>query len=123
MKVPIAKINRLKRRIISEIDSVIATNSFREWLDGETFSSTASQFVAINNSFIFREKINLVTVLCFALFLSIFIVLRFAFLKDLFLPSYFDSAEHYHLISLIIDSYRIGEISNGLKDVFYRVLQ
>ena len=60
MKVPIAKINRLKRRIISEIDSVIATNSFREWLDGETFSSTASQFVAINNSFIFREKINTV---------------------------------------------------------------
>lgn len=60
MKVSIAKINRLKRRIISEIDSVIATNSFREWLDGETFSSTASQFVAINNSFIFREKINTV---------------------------------------------------------------
>lgn len=77
--------------------------------------------ISFSSFFIFREKINLVTVLCFALFLSIFIVLRFAFLKDLFLPSYFDSAEHYHLISLIIDSYRIGEISNGLKDVFYHV--
>ena len=70
---------------------------------------------------IVREKINVLLALKFILFLIVFIVLRFAFLKNLFLPSYFDSAEHYRLISLINDAYRFGVISSELIDSFYHL--
>jgi len=50
----------LKNKIISEIDTVIKTQFFRDWLKGETVSVNASQFIAINNSFIFRDNIKTV---------------------------------------------------------------
>lgn len=43
-------------------------------------------------------------------------ILRFAFIRDLPLPSYFDSAEHYRLIRTIVETYQTGisgEILNG----------
>ncbi len=36
------------------------------------------------------------------------IILRFAFIRDLVLPSYFDSAQHYRLINSFIESHRTG---------------
>lgn len=36
------------------------------------------------------------------------VILRFAFIRDLVLPSYFDSAQHYRLINSFIESHRTG---------------
>lgn len=86
---------------------------------------TAGIFVVLiffsSTFLIVREKINVLIGLKFLLFLIVVIVLRFAFLKNLFLPSYFDSAEHYRLISLIINAYKFGAVSSGLIDTFYHL--
>lgn len=55
-----ATAKKLKTLIISEVDVVTKTASFKDWLANETVSSAANQFVAINNSFIFRENIKTV---------------------------------------------------------------
>jgi hypothetical protein len=54
------KILALKTQIISEIANVTKTTSFKDWLNAEQVSTTGNQFVAINNSFIFRESIKTV---------------------------------------------------------------
>lgn len=54
------KILALKTQIISEIANVTKTTSFKDWLNAEPLSTAGNQFVAINNSFIFRESIKTV---------------------------------------------------------------
>jgi len=50
----------LKTQIISEVVVVTKTTSFKEWLVNETISPAGNQFIAVNNSFIFRENIKTV---------------------------------------------------------------
>lgn len=54
------KVLALKTKIISEITDVTKTTSFKDWLNAEPLSTAGNQFVAINNSFIFRESIKTV---------------------------------------------------------------
>lgn len=54
------KVLVLKTKIISEITDVTKTTSFKDWLNAETVSTAGNQFVAINNSFIFRDSIKTV---------------------------------------------------------------
>lgn len=49
------------------------------------------------------------------------IILRFAFISNIVLPSYFDPAEHYRLIHLLTESYRTGTLSVGLTSIFYHL--
>jgi hypothetical protein len=53
-----ASVKNLKTRIISEVTKVTKTAFFKDWLASESVSSTINQFVAINNSFLFREHIK-----------------------------------------------------------------
>ncbi len=58
------------------------------------------------------------------IFISLLIptlILRFAFLADQVLPAYFDSAEHYRLIHLLIESYQTGNLSYGLTSLYYHL--
>lgn len=55
-----ASIKNLKTQIISEVTTVTRTTSFKNWLANQTISPTVNQFVAINNSFIFRKNIKTV---------------------------------------------------------------
>ena len=50
----------LKTQVISEVTTVTKTTSFKDWLKNEPVSPAHNQFVAINNSFIFRESIKTV---------------------------------------------------------------
>jgi hypothetical protein len=49
------------------------------------------------------------------------IILRFAFITDIALPSYFDSAEHYRLTHLLTESYSTGTVAVELMSVFYHL--
>lgn len=49
------------------------------------------------------------------------LILRFAFLEGLVLPSYFDSAEHYRLIQLLTESYHTGTLSTEPLTRFYHL--
>lgn len=55
-----ANTKKIVSGIISEVSKVTKTTSFTDWLANETVSPTATQFVAINNSFIFRDSIKTV---------------------------------------------------------------
>lgn len=60
----------------------------------------------------------------FFVFIVLFFIsalLRFAFISDLTLPSYFDSAEHYRLILLLEDSLNSGTWVNELGSVNYHL--
>ncbi|TCN54651.1 hypothetical protein D0809_18460 [Flavobacterium circumlabens] len=52
------KIANLCSQIINEINIITGTKIFEDWLENENLSSTASQFIAFNNSFIFRDNIK-----------------------------------------------------------------
>lgn len=47
------------------------------------------------------------------------LILRFAFIRDLSLPSYFDSAEHYRLIQSIVETYQTGAPSHNPGGGYY----
>ncbi len=47
------------------------------------------------------ERISLLTSLLFFVAFSVFLILQLAFLKNMILPSYFDSAEHYRIIKAV----------------------
>lgn len=55
-----SKVLILKKKIISEVTEVTNTKSFKEWLTSEPMSITENQFLAVNNSFLFRESIKTV---------------------------------------------------------------
>ena len=55
-----------------------------------------------------REKIDWPYFLLFSIILFASIILPLAFIKNLSLPLYFDSVEHYRLIDVIIRSYQLG---------------
>lgn len=55
-----ANIKNLCIQIIAEIEKIVATQQFKEWLSLETLSTTTNQFIAFNSSFIFRENIKTV---------------------------------------------------------------
>lgn len=91
------------------------------FLFGEIVGGILSTVLAIASLFIVRfKRISSPSVLL-ALVLFAFITLRFAFLKDTFLPSYFDSAEHYRLIQYVLDSYEQRAISTGLTGTLYHL--
>lgn len=54
------KTTKLLNQIIEEINTIVGTKIFKDWLHGENLSPSASQFIAFNNSFIFRENIKTV---------------------------------------------------------------
>jgi hypothetical protein len=51
-----ANVKNIKTSIISEVKAVVKTTSFKDWLNNENVSSSVPQFVAINNSFLFRQN-------------------------------------------------------------------
>ena len=90
------------------------------------FTSTIGLIVTIgiilSSSFVFRgEKLSLPQTFLFFLLGFTSLILHFAFLKDMFLPSYFDSAEHYRLIHSITETYRLGILSKELLGTVYHL--
>ncbi|MBI2331972.1 MAG: hypothetical protein HYU84_07425 [Chloroflexi bacterium] len=78
--------------------------------------------VILISSFIFiRRRLDIPPSILFAFLLFLSIIFRFAFLKDLFLPSYFDSAEHYRLINAMTKSYQLGFLADELNSGFYHL--
>lgn len=53
-----ARVNTIKSKVIAEIESVVKNKAFTDWLNDESIPATGSWFVAINNSFLFRENIG-----------------------------------------------------------------
>lgn len=53
-----ASVKNIHERVIAEIQKITVSPSFTDWLSHETLSPIATQFVAFNNSFIFRENIK-----------------------------------------------------------------
>lgn len=70
---------------------------------------------------LFRHKWTSSHLLIFIALLIPALILRFAFLADQVLPSYFDSAEHYRLIKLLTESYQTGNLSDGLTSLYYHL--
>lgn len=70
---------------------------------------------------LFRHKRITAHLLIFIALLIPTLILRFAFLADQVLPSYFDSAEHYRLIHLLTESYQTGNLSYGLTSLYYHL--
>ncbi|MBN8579404.1 MAG: hypothetical protein J0L96_01940 [Anaerolineae bacterium] len=70
---------------------------------------------------LFRNKRTSSHLLIFISLLIPTLILRFAFLADQVLPSYFDSAEHYRLIHLLTESYQTGNLSYGLTSLYYHL--
>ncbi len=79
--------------------------------------------VSLSLFFLFRKKpdsipaLNLIPI---ALFFPI-LILRFAFIHDLVLPSYFDSAEHYRLIRSLFESYQTNSAAKALTGGYYHL--
>ncbi|NWF64286.1 MAG: hypothetical protein HXY38_08270 [Chloroflexi bacterium] len=90
---------------------------FNAWMGG-MFAIGA---VLISGLFLIRKKNDLKVTLLSLTFLGLCVILRFAFLRDLVLPSYFDPAEHYRLIHILLDSYRAGALSTELTQVAYHL--
>lgn len=55
-----ASIKNIRTSIISEVEIVTNTIFFKDWLNKESVHPSANQFIAINNSFLFREHIKTV---------------------------------------------------------------
>lgn len=70
---------------------------------------------------LFRKKRTTSHLLIFIALLIPTLILRFAFLADQVLPSYFDSAEHYRLIKLLTESYHTGNLSAELTSPYYHL--
>lgn len=88
------------------------------------FSPTAGGILAalivLVFSFLFiRKKPALLPALILLVLVFVSMILRFTFLKDLVLPSYFDPVEHYRIIKVITDSYRSGILVDKLWVGFY----
>ncbi len=77
--------------------------------------------VILLSLWLFRNKRITSHLLIFIAILIPTLILRFAFLADQVLPSYFDSAEHYRLIKLLIESYHTGNLSYGLTSLYYHL--
>lgn len=74
------------------------------------------------SSFMFiRKRLAFSTAFPFLILFLVSIIIRFAFIEDLLLPSYFDSAEHYRLIKAVIGSYQQGVLTNALTGNFYHL--
>jgi hypothetical protein len=55
-----ANVRNIKAQIVSEVTTVTNTQLFQNWLANENVSQSRSQFIAINNSFLFRDNIKTV---------------------------------------------------------------
>lgn len=87
-----------------------------------TIGYVAALLIILFSSFVLRsEKLSLPQIFSFLLLGFASLILRFAFLKDMFLPSYFDSAEHYRLIHSVTESYRLGILSEELQGTIYHL--
>lgn len=49
---------KLKSRVVSEVSSITKSRAFKAWIEESTFPKEAVMFVAINNSFLFREGLT-----------------------------------------------------------------
>lgn len=77
--------------------------------------------ILVSSLILILNKSVLFPILVLIIFLIPSIILRFAFITDLVLPSYFDPAEHYRLINLLTESYRTGNLAVGLMNFFYHL--
>ena len=69
--------------------------------------------------FNFKTKLRPGTFLIAAAVLTPILILRFAFIRNLPLPSYFDSAEHYRLIRSLLETYQTGSIPQTTNGGYY----
>ena len=67
------------------------------------------------------KKPNPIPILISTALLIPILILRFAFIHDLLLPSYFDSAEHYRLIKSLFESYQTGSFTGTLSGGYYHL--
>lgn len=59
-KMESSKILSLKKHVISEVTDITMSRIFKKWLNNEAVSPSGNQFIAINNSFIFRDNVKTV---------------------------------------------------------------
>lgn len=91
-------------------------------LFNEHIGSILTLAVILTSSFaLIRKKIFASRAFFLLAFIFVSLILRFAFLEGLVLPSYFDSAEHYRLIQLLTESYRTGTLSTEFLTKFYHL--
>jgi hypothetical protein len=79
----------------------------------------AAVVILASSLILIRTKLVHFSFLIFLLIPSV--ILRFAFIANIVLPSYFDSAEHYRLIHLLTESYSTGTVTVELMSVFYHL--
>lgn len=88
---------------------------------GEFAAKLLSALLLLSSFFIIKIK----RISTFDLFLVfsvlISLLVRFAFLRDLPLPAYFDSAEHYRLIKYFLESYQQQALALGLTENYYHL--
>ncbi len=68
-----------------------------------------------------KKKPQIFIILSALVLLSPTLILRFAFIYDLPLPSYFDSAEHYRLIRTLLKTYQTGISGDILNGGYYHL--
>lgn len=81
----------------------------------------AALMILVSSLILIRNKPIRFSILISTVLLIPSIILRFAFVSNIVLPSYFDPAEHYRLIHLLTESYRTGSLSVGLTSIFYHL--
>lgn len=69
----------------------------------------------------FKNKFQPIPILASTALLIPVLILRFAFIHDLILPSYFDSAEHYRLIRLLFETYQTGSMPQTISGGYYHL--
>lgn len=121
-----ANIKKITTEIISEISKVTKTTSFKDWLANETMSPSASQFVAINNSFIFRENIKTVKSEKFLAFdisnTKTFDTKKIYIVEGIGFNSHFKlyTLTHHHVITTLEDAVK-AELKE-IGDVIYTIV-
>ncbi|MBN8656087.1 MAG: hypothetical protein J0M11_10145 [Anaerolineae bacterium] len=77
--------------------------------------------IIVSSLILIRTNAIRFSILIFVILLIPSFILRFAFISNLVLPSYFDPAEHYRLIYLLTESYRTGTFAVELMQAFYHL--
>lgn len=77
--------------------------------------------ILISSFALIRKKLVLSHILVLMAFLTPSLILRFAFVTNMVLPSYFDSAEHYRLIDALTETYNSGIFFDSFQGMFYHL--
>lgn len=107
------KILTLKAQIISEVSEITKSKSFKEWLNTEPVTLAGNQFVAINNSFIFRESIKTVKSVMYLAF-DISTTKTFD-IKKIFIVQGISFNSHFKLFTLNAN-HKKTKLEDALKD-------